>query len=535
MKRHIQQILIGVIILMSLFTINIHAESEKFIDMQDKASIRYKTNETKQGLKFTANVHKEAVEDVYGMYLVYGATTKEELIAKINNAQGESFNINNKKVIHVKFSNLSEENTFSVIITGIPESSYIDQVSVLAYVKVRDIIRYAPEVVTKSIAEVAFKSINDGETSASLNQVIELMEQKIVFSYNALNNLELNKTFYEYNHKYLQKEFNEDFKNINVLGFTDLETASIDVFKFYQNFRLREKWGFLLEYFLYLSGNELLNGQIDNLKESKQTESLEELIYALTNFFNEENYYKNENIIDFTNKEYYLILKDYNNKIFIDPRNYELYKIGDELVIPDVLADVDDEIGYAFDYFLVNEERYDPFDTYIITGNDVIFKKKYSYKEYNVTFLTEENEFKDKRTVEHNDTIKEAPEYDKEGFVIVYWLDEEGNMVNSKAQIIKDLVLKPVFKLAIYEINLVVDKNKYIVTEASANIEYILEPKEKNYNYLYISPAEGYGFAKNIEITVTFTDGKKAKYINSTIEAEYIEYIYDDPGWTGRY
>lgn len=40
-----------VVVLMCLSFLNISAQSEKFIDVQDKATIRYKTETVKEGLK----------------------------------------------------------------------------------------------------------------------------------------------------------------------------------------------------------------------------------------------------------------------------------------------------------------------------------------------------------------------------------------------------------------------------------------------------------------------------------------------------
>lgn len=524
-----------VVVLMCLSFLNISAQSEKFIDVQDKATIRYKTETVKEGLKFTANVNKSATGGVYGMYLVYGKTTKEELLLKINEAQGGTFYINEKEVIHVKTSTLSNENTFSVIITGIPDTNYVDEITVLGYAKVRDIAIYADNAVTKSIAEVVFSDLNNGEEKEELNEIVNSMQQKVVLRYNALNDVELTKSFYEYDYEKLKEKFNEDFKEVNVSGFLDLETNQDDLYRFYQKPNMKKKWGFLLDYFLYLSGNETLNGQIDNIKDGVSSESLEELIYALTNFFNSENYRKNEVLINFKDKENYLALKDFNDKVYINPSDYDIYAVGDRLMIPDVEDDPDAAIGYAFDYFLIDDERYNPHEFYTIPDYDVAFVKHYSLREYTITFLKEDGGYLGVRTVKHNDTLLQTPEYAKEGQVIVYWLDANDEIVNSKTQITEDKTVRPVFKQAIREINFVVDKSNYIVVSASENIEYELDPKDKMYNYLYITPKEGYGFTRNVQVNVTFTDGTTAKFINQTIEAEYIEYIYDDPGWTGIY
>jgi len=535
MRRYIYKFFIGVFVLYGFSLVNLNAQSERFIIMQEEVSIRYKTEKSDQGLKFTANVHKDATEGVAGMYIAYGEVSSLEFITTINNNEENNLIINGKKVFHVQFSTLSEKNTLSVIVTGIPVTNYTDLVSVIGYVEVSGINVFSEHVIVKSIAEVAFGAINEGHSFNALNEIVEEMEQKIVFAFNALGDLELNNSFYEYDHLKLKEKFSDDFKELTEVEFLDLDTNDKDIFNFFGNQKYKAKWGFLLDYFLYLSDNEALNGQIDNLKEGKPVESLDELIYALTNFFNEQNYRKNIEIIDFTNKEKYLELKNYNNKVLINPSQYELYKVGDEIEIPLVLPSEDDEVGHAFDYFTVSNKRYNPKDLYVVTNENVVFKKEYALKEYNLIFNKENGEFLGERQVKHNDTLLNTPDYIKEGYVIVHWLDENNNLVNSETPILKDMILKPVFKIAITEINFTVDKGKYIVVSASNNIDFELDPKDKKYNYLYITPQEDYGFVKDVKITVTFTDGTVAKFINQTILSEYIEYIYDDPGWTGRY
>lgn len=547
MKRF-YRVLVWMLIVLAFGSLKVDAQiSERFIDVQNKAAIRYKTNDTLQGLKFTANVHKEAIEGTYGMYLAYGNVSKEEFSEAIKTKTGQDFKINDKKVFHVRFDNLTKENTFSIIITGIPKANYADSVTVLGYVVVKDIVVYSENVVSRSIAEVAFKSLNSGLNDEALTDIISEMEQKVVLSYNALNQIELNKSFYEYDHKLLKEEFNEDFKNINALGFLDLETKTEDLFNFYQDAYFFSKWEFLLDYFISLSGSEDLVVQVENLKENNPVSSLEELTYALTNFFNEENYRKNEDIIDFTNKGNYLDLKNFNNKVYINLNGHELYKVGDTIKVPEISAHEDDEIGYAFDYFMIGEVRYNPNDEYVVLDSNGVFEPKYSYKEYTLTFITEEGESLGDIKVEHNDVLLNTPEYVKEGYVIVYWLEEgetlaidKENIISSKTRISKDMTLVPVFKEAITEINFTVIRNEYKVVDATENVLYEFDMKDKNYNYFYITPKEGYGFTKDILIVVTYVDSGgnvlgKGTFVNQTIEPEYIEYIINDPNWTKPY
>ena len=63
-------------------------------------------------------------------------------------------------------------------------------------------------------------------------------------------------------------------------------------------------------------------------------------------------------LINFKDKENYLALKDFNDKVYINPSDYDIYAVGDRLMIPDVEDDPDAAIGYAFDYFLIDNERY---------------------------------------------------------------------------------------------------------------------------------------------------------------------------------
>ena len=71
-----------------------------YISLYQSASIRYKTETSLQGLRFSARLNEDVKNNEHGFYLVYGSTTVEELRIAINTNTGELM-LNGKKVYKV--------------------------------------------------------------------------------------------------------------------------------------------------------------------------------------------------------------------------------------------------------------------------------------------------------------------------------------------------------------------------------------------------------------------------------------------------
>lgn len=157
MKRFYK--LLSVLLMFVVFagTLKVSANSE-LIESLDSASIR---DEGEQGLRFYAKVlDAEAIEEK-GFYLVYGKATISELEAAIDAASG-TITLNGKEVFKVVVPGARVDDTFSVVLTGIPEEGYFDEITVIAYAKGlgSDLLTFAESVV-RSVAEVAIRMDED--------------------------------------------------------------------------------------------------------------------------------------------------------------------------------------------------------------------------------------------------------------------------------------------------------------------------------------------------------------------------------------
>ncbi len=513
------------------FTLNIKALDDAYIVNDEDASIRYKTDTSEQGLRFTAKLDEGVKGNAHGFYLVYGNVTIEDLRNAVNKAKGKDFELNGKKVKKVEIGGVTQNNEFSVVVTGVPEHGYIDKISAVGYVMVSSVIRYVEAVTTKSILEVALKTLNTGETNTTLKDIINNITHNVVLCENALKDLELNNTFYEYNHHRIKVLFAEDFYKITKIDFS-LTLSATEIYSFFTDSIMKDKWGFLLDYFLSLSNNINLVEQINDLKNNDKKEHVKELIYALFNFFNEQNVKVNDDIIDFTNLENYLSLKNYNESVYINPNDHYIYKVGDQIKLPE--ADTDN-IGYGFDHYLINGNKYSAGSNYVITNSKVVLNKVFVEKTYEVKFVDNFGNVVKVENVLRNDYITEFPEIDLDGHVLISYLDSNGEEVNEETPILSNMTIVPFYKIAITDIYFKIDKEGYAIKQSSNNIDYKFEFDTYNWNYLIIWPKEGYAFSKDVVIVAVYLDNTPVKEVNLDYSPEFITYTFDDPNWSGRY
>ena len=88
---------------------NLNAEKELYVTTDENAAIRYKTENSLQGLKFTAKLDEAVKNNRHGFFLVYGKTTINDLRSAINDSRGKSFYINEKVVYKRKFQGLQKK------------------------------------------------------------------------------------------------------------------------------------------------------------------------------------------------------------------------------------------------------------------------------------------------------------------------------------------------------------------------------------------------------------------------------------------
>lgn len=100
------------------------------ISIYEKTEFRNASKNVKEGLRYQAIVNEKFKNNEHGFYLVYGTTSLEELQSAIF---GNGI-INGKKVIKVVVKDFTDSNTYSVVLTGIPEKAYDDVITVVPYV-----------------------------------------------------------------------------------------------------------------------------------------------------------------------------------------------------------------------------------------------------------------------------------------------------------------------------------------------------------------------------------------------------------------
>ena len=82
------------------------------------------------GLRYYGIVNSDFINNEFGFYLVYGTTTKLNLLNAINS----DMIINDKKVLKVIIDKSTDEGIYSVVLTGIPERGYSDVITAIPYV-----------------------------------------------------------------------------------------------------------------------------------------------------------------------------------------------------------------------------------------------------------------------------------------------------------------------------------------------------------------------------------------------------------------
>ncbi len=189
---------IGVLVLTLILILNVTFKvsgSGNLVEVNNKASIRKKTNNQEQGLRFYATLDETVKDQEHGFYVVYGNATLVELNDAISNANNGVSTINDKEVFKVSVSGVNSNNEYSVILIGIPIEGYADRITVFGYVKdIEEVISITPA--TRSIAEVALRLLDDpiyasvsGDIVSEVNNLIYYADFESSKESNYINNV----------------------------------------------------------------------------------------------------------------------------------------------------------------------------------------------------------------------------------------------------------------------------------------------------------------------------------------------------------
>ncbi len=110
------------------------AKADSGVTAIDGASIRVKTETSAQGLRFYAELGESVKGNEHGFYLAYGKATIIDLENAILEAGPGTPKVNGKPIFRVTVPGVNAENRYSVVLTGIPEVGYFDEISVVPFV-----------------------------------------------------------------------------------------------------------------------------------------------------------------------------------------------------------------------------------------------------------------------------------------------------------------------------------------------------------------------------------------------------------------
>ncbi len=440
-----KKILFTIFTILCVFSLTKVSAEEYYIEELDQASIRLKTENSLQGLRFMARLGESVKENDHGFYLVYGKSYLEDFVMAKEFNTDEVFKINDKKVFKVPVLGYSDNNYFSVVLTGIPEVGYFDEITVFSYVVIDGVERFSEAGVTRSVASVIFNMANEGllEEKEEFMSVFETNKKSVIrntdgviFITSGAYELDYNNLFMEFI-KDWNKVFDEEFTYFNQdtffdtasvgLNYEDIKSndnlMSSNLYKFFNDERVNEKWSWLLDYLLTFN-DEDVNNQIkainNNLNDKVNLYNGISLSYSIINFFSGDyydNYYKS---IDFSSSNKYESLRDYNNKIYLNLNYSTLYNEGENLLI----YETEDKEGYKFSYYEGLNDTYYAGDLYIIDQEDILIPH-YELINYSIRFYDEELEINSlKDTYNINDEVV-LPVYEKEGYNFLGWYDND--------------------------------------------------------------------------------------------------------------
>ncbi|PII04060.1 glycoside hydrolase family 10 protein [Acholeplasma laidlawii] len=363
------------------------------ISMIEGASIRLATESSGQGLRFYANKPQSVLSDTHGFYIVYGETTRQDLLDAINNPINNEIIVNQKKVFKVEVPDVEVDGTYSVVITGIPSIGYTQKISVYSYYTNNQQTYISSNASIRSLLEVAVRMENlDQGVTQSKDIINEVKDSTKHIVRNAFNAYEITGIF-ETNHNLIKAEFIKDWNTLFQTNWTELNAqdfynhaivgklsgaetlAGSRLYQFFNHTNYQLKWAWLLDYLLSIDGTVWTSRQIEAIKLDGTFESYtnlysgNHLIYSIYNFFYESHVVGGYTAINFvTNKQFYDTVVNFSNSIYLKLDNYDFLSVGQSIKLPNPPAD----LSANFSHYLIGSTTYYPWDNYVVTSNTKI-------------------------------------------------------------------------------------------------------------------------------------------------------------------
>lgn len=411
----------------------------------DGASIRVKTENSAQGLRFTAKLETGA-SGRHGFYIVYGKTTTAELYSAIS-SQGNNIVINGKKVFVVEIPGTNAQGEFHVVLTGIPEAGYLDNISVFGFVEDGGQRHLVEQPVTRSVTEVALKMHAENLGGQEITNILNKASTSAMkYAVNAAGNYELAPGLYETSNTALLNAFLRDWNAKFKTNWTALDAkeffdsakegtndeannsgtikdiSNLNIYKFFNDPIYKNKWAWFLDYLLGEDGTTHVTRQITAIKGNGTNGDFllyntDHLSYSIYNFFHqshEEGFYTS---INFTQLSRYENVKGFNFAIFADASLYEIVKAGDVIKAP---AKPADRTGYVFDYYLIGDAQLQPGTSYTISVPGV-FTPVYKPVSYTIKYYDGSTELTDLFGSYNIETMVDLPTPEKSGYGFKGW------------------------------------------------------------------------------------------------------------------
>lgn len=381
----------------------------------DGASIRVKTETSEQGLRFYAELNESVKNKEHGFYLVYGKATVTDLENALLSAGAGEPEVNNKVVYHVQVPGVNAENKYSVVLTGIPEVGYFDNISVFPYYMDGQVKRFAVPV-TRSVAGVVFNMASNGKDVSKVEGLTAITEtDKKKVAVNAFGDLEISSGVYELNHFNLREIFIADWNEKFGTSFVELDAtefwnsakvglddernvnknlAPSNLYKFFNDDVYGPKWNWFMEY-MKAQGGGIIHGARqaeailgDGTNADQQLWHGDHLSHSIANFFNQAHEVGHGTAVNFTELNRYENLADENKTIFVNAEDYDFVNVGHSLVVP---AAPEEKDGYEFKHYKAGASELQPNNLYVV-GDDVVLKPVYEAIDYLVKFYDGETE-----------------------------------------------------------------------------------------------------------------------------------------------
>lgn len=350
------------------------------------AAIRQGSNETNQALRFYANIDPSIQTQSEGFFIVEGDATISELSTHIQSSTTNTFTMNGKTVHKIAANNRAVDGTFSVVQPNIELAKFSQTYTAIAYYESGGKITLSRNLVSRSVLEVAYRMQYAGDADSRIESITAGIK---LFGVDAFGTLSITDQ-YENNHFYLRelflKDWNSKFNSNLTLMTRDafypeatfgkvpeiVSLAGSRLYQFFTDTQMLARWGWLLDYVEAIDSVTWPSRQVVALRgegfhpDHPNIWEGRHFITTLVGFFNGTYAYDGYPTNNFTTRDKYLELVNFNNGILARPNHLSYVYVGDQITLPA-------NTQQGFSHYLINETIYQAGDLYTVLDNVVIY------------------------------------------------------------------------------------------------------------------------------------------------------------------